>query len=389
MIIFVQPFGLSSPGGGPRILRALLQDAPIPFLSVCTSTQPPPSTGIGPEHHVAVRPNFGRLESTRLARYFWYMAPLWAERFRDRLERLCRDNTAHAIHAIPHGMDFWYAFQVAQRLGIAYYINIHDELAYNLRGRPDRIDAERHLATVWQRADGRIVISEAMGQEYCRRFGKQSYSIVTDGLAFVPPCPAPRPHDSLRVYFAGAAHLSYKANMLALTQALNAVQAAHPSWNVSLTCRGSAWPQEGATFTIKSLGWGSEQEVASDLDEADLLYLPLPFEKEFAAFSRYSLSTKMVTYLGSGLPILYHGPGEAAAAELLKEHEAAVMAYTLEPPSIADSIATLPSQRQKIVCNALKLASRQFMLCDQREIFWQMLANTFNHFTQQNSFTQA
>ena len=26
-------------------------------------------------------------------------------------------------------------------------------------------------------------------------------------------------------------------------------------------------------------------------------------------FVRFSLSTKLVTYLGSGLPIIYHGPG--------------------------------------------------------------------------------
>ena len=34
---FVQPFSLGSAGGGPRILRALLEDAPFPWQSICTS----------------------------------------------------------------------------------------------------------------------------------------------------------------------------------------------------------------------------------------------------------------------------------------------------------------------------------------------------------------
>ncbi len=48
-------------------------------------------------------------------------------------------------------------------------------------------------------------------------------------------------------------------------------------------------------------------------------------------FARYSLSTKMVTYAGSGVPILYHGPADSAAYELLNKNNARDFAHQPRP----------------------------------------------------------
>ena len=62
VVVFTQPFSLVSAGGGPRILRSLLKDAPVPTLAVCTA---PPSQCHDSELQVPLRPNFGRIERTR------------------------------------------------------------------------------------------------------------------------------------------------------------------------------------------------------------------------------------------------------------------------------------------------------------------------------------
>ena len=61
------------------------------------------------------------------------------------------------------------------------------------------------------------------------------------------------------------------------------------------------------------------------MESADLLYMPMPFGEAHEKFARYSLSTKMVTYAGSGVPILYHGPATSAAFDLLKRNDAAIL----------------------------------------------------------------
>lgn len=372
MIAFVQGYGLHSWGGGARILRGLLQGVARPFVSICTHPQRQPATTVGRELWLPLRPGFGRVERSRLGRYLGYLQPLFAGRFRRQLgDTLVREKVT-AIHAIPQGIDFWYAFQVAREMGLPYYLNVHDDMGYTLAGRPERRASLKALAEVWPQATGRIVICEAMGEEYCRRYGRRPYAVVTDGIQMIAPEPrAPHPGSLLRVYFMGAAHVSYGENFQTLFQALALLGGA--GRQVSLVLRGSSVLPRGLDVPVKVLPWGSEDEIARDLDQVDLLYLPMPFGKRYEPFWRYSLSTKMVTYLGSGLPILYHGPAEAAAARLLARHGAATLSHTLDPGQLARTLEASRGGWQTIAANALRLAAGQFSLASQRARFWALV----------------
>lgn len=374
MLVFVQPYGLNSPGGGARIFRSLLQDAPVPFLSICTSPQSPPQTTIGKEIHLPIRPHLGRLESTRLSRYFYPIEAGLAQRFEDRFAQICLEHKATGIHGLAHSLDFWYAYRVAQKLNLPYYLTVHDELTYNLHKRLELGTAMNRLAKVWAGATARFVISDVMGQEYCRRYGDRSYAVVTDGLEKVAPAPLVRSPKSLRVYFMGSVHLSYQANFCALVQALDQFQQTHLDWTVSLSIRGGlSFSLPENAIAIKLLPWASEAEVAADINHADVLYLPLPFGKSNESFARYSLSTKLVTYLGSGLPILYHGPKFAAAAQLLREKDAAILAESLDPEDIQQVLANAKSRTSEMVENALHLGCNQFSLNNTQNRFWKTL----------------
>jgi hypothetical protein len=81
----------------------------------------------------------------------------------------------------------------------------------------------------------------------------------------------------------------------------------------------------------------------------------------------------MVTYLGSGVPILYHGPRSSVAYELLAGHSAALPHPSLDVDSLARMLATICNERgraSEISGNALKLARSRFLLQDQRAKFW-------------------
>ncbi len=165
-ILFIQPFsiGLTS-GGGGRILRALLENAPFPWKSVCTAPQQPRPWP--KEVHLPARPFWGRIERTRLAMLPQKSGALFDAAFRRRLTKFCAEQKAKAIHTIPHfGLDFACAHETARTLNVPFFISVHDDLAYtgmHDSGNP-RFDQAMKLA--WQEADARFVISEPLGREY-------------------------------------------------------------------------------------------------------------------------------------------------------------------------------------------------------------------------------
>jgi glycosyltransferase involved in cell wall biosynthesis len=113
--------------------------------------------------------------------------------------------------------------------------------------------------------------------------------------------------------------------------------------------------------------------VHDDLKRADLLYLPLPFGAEFEPLVRLSLSTKMVTYAGSGVPIFYHGPKTSVAYELLSAESAAFLQTCLDIDSLTEALCRIydqPQTAREVSSNALKLARSHFMLRDQQAKFW-------------------
>ena len=371
-LVFVQPFSLRSAGGGARILRSLLEHAPVAWRSICSS--PEKSALWRNELHLRSRPSWGRIEHSRFAGLPHRSAPFFAGRFRQKLRACCVEMGARAIHAVPHGgLDFAEAHTVARELSLPFFLSLHDDLAYTTTAAIPVEKREAAMQRAWNEASGRFIISEPLAEEYCRRYGRRAYHVVTDGLTGLRSPRNGADANALRVYFMGLFHMTYERNLRALLDALTIVKGANPTLSVSMTMRCEhVRPQviEGA-IPVTVLPFADEAQVQRDMETADLLYMPLPFGAEHENFARYSLSTKMVTYVGSGVPILYHGPASSAAFELLQKHNAAVLVPTLAPDEIARSLAPRDhASRQALARNALDLARRQFMLADQTERFW-------------------
>jgi hypothetical protein len=250
---------------------------------------------------------------------------------------------------------------------------LHDDLAYTAAGAGAPAELESAMRAAWREASARFVISEVLGREYCERYGARDYEVVTDGLSDLTP---PRPESDssrLRIYFMGLFHMGYEQNLRALLDALALFERDHPQVCVQVTFRCEhirAQVLEGAK-KVTVLPFANEEQVRADMETADLLYLPIPFGESHEKFARYSLSTKMVTYSGSGVPILYHGPPTSAAFDLLSQNNAAVFSTSLVPAEIAGTLSTLTAEkRAEISANALSLAGREFMLADQTRKFW-------------------
>lgn len=374
MILFLQPFSVNGAGGGSRILRALLQNAPTPWVSVCSAPSIPPTALPQNETHLPSRPSWGRIERSRFAAVAQLSGAAFAARFRKRLKAYCLEQNVWAIHAIAHtGSDFVPALQVSRELGLPYFLSVHDDIAYTDRTALDGLTGRKGMRTAWRQADHRFAISDEIGQEYCRRYGKADYTIVTDGVEVVAEKGITPVEKRLHIYFMGIFHLTYERNLRALLEGLAKLQAKGEKWEITLTCRCEYIRPEviQGPVLVQVLPFVAEGQVADEMREADLLYLPLPFGQENESFVRYSLSTKMVSYIGSGVPILYHGPRDSAAAHLLDKHRAAVLVYELNPTEIAAAFSGLTAQELTgMTTRALKLARDHFMIEQQRARFW-------------------
>jgi glycosyltransferase involved in cell wall biosynthesis len=377
-ILFVQPFSLGSPGGGPRILRALLERAPFAWHSVCATPEKPRPRP--KETYLRTRPFWRRIERSRFAAIPNITWPLFAPLFRKRLRQLCLKLRARAIHVVPHtGLDFVQAHAVARELMLPFFISVHDDLAYTAGNTARRKRREAAMGNAWREASARFVISEALGREYCQRYGAGEFQVVTDGLSDLTQPRAGAESNELRIYFMGLFHMVYERNLRALLDGIRILEHQHPSTDVRLTCRCEHIRQEvlGDAKAVTVLPFSSEAQVRQDMESADLLYMPIPFGEAYENFARYSLSTKMVTYAGSGVPILYHGPATSAAYDLLSRNDAAILLTTLEPDEIAGTLSGLTQQRRaEITANALVLAEREFMLADQMHKFWGTISRT-------------
>jgi glycosyltransferase involved in cell wall biosynthesis len=379
-ILFVQPFSLGSPGGGPRILRALLEGAPFAWHSVCATPEKPK---VWPqETHLRTRPFWRRIEHSRFAAIPNITWPLFAPLFRRRLRQLCLKLRARAIHVVPHtGLDFVQAHAVARELRLPFFISVHDDLAYTAGNTFRRERREAAMGDAWREASARFVISEPLGREYCERYGAGEFHVVTDGLSELTKPRTETRSNELRIYFMGLFHMVYEPNLRALLDGISVFEKHHPSIGVRLTCRCEhIRPRvlDGAK-AVTILPFSSEAQVKQDMESADLLYMPLPFGEAYEKFARYSLSTKMVTYAGSGVPILYHGPANSAAYDLLEKNNAAILLTSLVPEEIARALAGLTEQtRTESAANALALAQREFMLVDQVRKFWGSISKTLS-----------
>lgn len=380
MIALIQPFGLWGRGGGSRILRGLLECEHPAAISIATvpaeDAMPTPIA----EFNLPVRPRFGRLERTRYAGRLTHLEPWFRARFENRLTQLIQRESVRVIHLVPHGYELVPVTNVALKLGIPLFLSIHDDIEYVSRGHAGLDEMKTAMTRAWQKAAGIFAISDEIAAEYSRRHGTRECVTVTDGLKSYAAAPLARPANSLRIYFMGLFHQSYWPNFRALLDALKILRTELPGWQIELTSRSGQFtcPLQSDDVRVTALPFASEREIEKDMDTADLLYMPLPFASYAQAFGRFSLSTKMVTYLGSGLPILYHGPENTAAFSLLNRSKAAFNIATEEPAAIARQILDSLERRDEIVTAALKLARERFDLAEQQRRFWTPMINLVN-----------
>jgi glycosyltransferase involved in cell wall biosynthesis len=368
----IQRFGIGENGGGPKILRSLVFGQPFEWQSVCTQIHRPCGAAFtnGFERWIPARPAT-KLDRTRLHWLADSLSSAFVRRLRAQILAVCDQERFDVVHIIPHDVHDWqFAAEYCFRTGTPLLMSVHDDIRYTFSPRAYR-KQKGIFADVWRKALHVFCISQELGEEYCQRFGKRQFETLTDGVEPVACAPRPRRPAKLHVYFCGLLHYGYVENFQVLYEALESLAS---EYDVKIVIRGGMPFRELKPYRNLTEYLSFADDFSGDFERVDALYLPLPFGQRYKDFVRYSLSTKLVSYIAAGLPILYHGPPDSALYRLLNRYKAACAATTNTVADLQRALReSVSTSGRESVEQALSLARSQFSLAVQRDRFLQAL----------------
>lgn len=255
-----------------------------------------------------------------------------------------RQFSANAVWCVLQGQTMIrMARQVAKALEVPLLTQIWDPLSWWLRANQvDRISRSlisKEFDRVLMASRSCAAASWAMAQEYNRKYGVACTPLILGIDPRDAVEPAERINQSNELIIGIAGQLYAADAWYALLSALD-----RAGWKVRgrdvrirfLGRRLNLSAENG--MRVEYLGWHPQKEVIRLLSQTDILYCPYWFDPNFAEEARLCFPSKLVTYLASGRPILFHGPEYSSPALFLKENNAAIFCHSLQPRKIFNAI---------------------------------------------------
>jgi len=205
---------------------------------------------------------------------------------------------------------------------------------------------QRLLAEIIQRANVRYAVSREMADHYEESFGK-SWVVVHNGVHNgVRKDSLPETNGSSKprqVLLAGDVNVFRFDAAIAFAEAIER----HNRRNgeaIEFTVMGDVAEQHRSSLSalraVKMMSRRSHSECLDAMKAADLLYLPLAFDKKSSRISRYSLPTKLPEYLATGKSVFFHAPRESAVFRVAERYDLTPRLATVEPAALDAFVET-------------------------------------------------
>jgi glycosyltransferase involved in cell wall biosynthesis len=238
------------------------------------------------------------------------------------------------------------ALPVATGLGIPLLTEIYDPPAWILRAQstPNVLQAIllRKFDTILRKSHACATASWPMAQQYAERYDTKTVALLPslDQSVALPPAISINSGKELVIGMAGQIYATEEWK--ALIHALDSVHWKICDRDVRIRLLGR-WASFNVVnpVRIEYLGWHTQEKSVELLSEADILYLPYPFDPAFETEARLSFPSKLTTYFAAGRPVLFHGPAYASPWEFLVQNEAGYRCETNDQVHIIDALSTL------------------------------------------------
>lgn len=368
-ILSFQPFSLYQNGGGSRILRRLYEgkEDDITSLAVLDHDFKTESVENLYKEYIVYHSPIQRQWMRWYLRsgVHWFRNQFGKEQTIKNIKKVAIMQPYDILHVVDHGPFSSVLCDKSILHEKKLWTSFHDHFSTNS-------SSYEQTEKLWGESQRRLVISKELGDEYNRIFGIQSYEIVTDGVKKIELSKPKYRYGSdgpLLFYFAGLMHIDYLPLLKSFVEGLQRLFL--KGVQMKLILRGTqdidflkdlSFPVEVRPHIIDS------DLLKRELDEVDFLYLPIKFSQP--NFYKFSMSTKMVGYLGARGSILYHGPKDSAASALLSNSDSAVCCTSLVDEDVDRALDLLLRSQIIISQNAKTLAVEKFDYQAMKSQFW-------------------
>jgi glycosyltransferase involved in cell wall biosynthesis len=287
--------------------------------------------------------------------------------------RKCKELTAKSIIAVYPSWPFLIAaYRAHLRSGLplsTYHMDV-SPTASEL-GSPDRAMAGRYELDILRAATARLVLSEAIAEDFQQRFSLSSEVIPHSiDLARLPANVVELPQlDRWKghrlVVHTGVVEGLQREGLQRLKQVIEG----HPELNAALvlstpTSRESLLATGFDSPCVQILSLQAD-EVFSLQRLASVLVAVLPFKESIESYRRTSFPSKVVEYLASGTPILAHAPADCFFAKHVRKGGYAWLVDRPDGNSLLEGLTMLLTDadtRLRLVQAARRVVENEFDL---------------------------
>ena len=214
-------------------------------------------------------------------------------------------------------------------------------------------------AQLYRRCDRRIVIGDAMREEYGRRYGRPAEltmgkawkrADIERAHALRRQRPPPAEGEPVRLVWAGS-WLPYYAEPL---QTLARLLRHRPELPVVLDLYG-LWPPPAEALAddkIRYCGSFEDAELPDILAGYDYGLLCYSSDPATVDFMRFSFPGKLADYFCAGLPVAAIVPDGIKMRRELEQSERHVVAASLDETNVAEWVGKLHAARSQLVCHS-------------------------------------
>lgn len=225
---------------------------------------------------------------------------------------------------------------LVQKIQLPFHVSVHDDPILETAATQKQ-KAIRFFKNILTKANSIDVISTRMQRQYLDDYGVASTVVTRCIPNDFPQNTAINP--SVKAILMGGYGNAAAPWPQPLFDAINLLNAQQ---NVSLLLFDSKLkPYENEYIKVFDLL--PENEFNAMLTKVDIGYACDDLQAENLQFAQLSLPTKIITYIGAGIPFLYHGPKDSTVGDLIKQYEAGLIVDNNDAQALADGFRKLLS----------------------------------------------
>lgn len=339
-LIYIGDVPVESTVAGSMLLYRLLQNYPNDCLRIIESNL---ATSQSQRRLVDVtyktfHLGFKRLLHSRFARAYTSYLLVMATQKAKKLDPFMSQFQPDAILTVAHGFSWLIAAKLAKQYDLPLHFIVHDDWVSSV----SVVERFRQLAAqkfgeVYQQAASRLCVSPYMAEFYEQRYGVKGDVLYPARGIDVPIFEHPSNrlnHHSNSLVFAYAGSVNSEGYANSLVQLASILEATGHSLVIYSPLTESSIQQLGLNKShVSARSLIPAQKLIHTLrEEADVLFVPMSFEKSDRSNMAMSFPSKLTDYTATGLPLLIWGPPYCSAIRWVNYNPG--VAIAVEQPEI-------------------------------------------------------